>query len=630
MSVTYNLGTGWNGFSLPYSKNIHSKTSMTIEELDNLFDNKLSMIRSHGGALFKDPNLGWIGNGGNISTHQGFLVKTSEAVEKTLTADYLTSQLGERWYDYEKQDFTGQLSLGWNLVGYPFQTVNSNNNSSNTFNVDVGGRNMKKIIGYGHTGQVTGGSTWLNDTAGWVGSYAPHPGNSAMVHIGMWGTNFNDPPTIKHLFKKYNNNGSGFYMGPIEPVSESETQGPYKWNNNGGQYGIDINHKSIYIKNPDDRISYGVKNIDGVQLLQGKYSGPHVPLSQRPHIWIGHEGHADMVVDIDDNGSGAIAHVKVKENTVNGGASFSATNPQTFAEIIVTNGANHDIPADGGQMVWISGVSGAYADNVNGMREVVRESGHAQNFRIICGGPVNTENSFTPGSDQVVLTSLKWRFCGDGYEGMARGVTGNAEISQMNPDLTWTLDLDGGSGFTYNKDKYDLTCNIKGNQGDDGSSGGYQGVAWTGHNGGIISIPTKTGGSGIGTDPTLSLTAMRFKASTGMPLTYQRGHTVLNVGGFYGIRRSNSNYWFGVGNGDIPKIRVWDPINEGMYAGKFVNQLGNPITLQYYGQTAPGVMDQIAFNSTTGWKDHWEELGGMMLNPTSPVGIRLYQIAQDN
>ncbi len=621
-TVTYKLsGSSHTGLSLPFSKHPFRKTTITVEELDKIFMFNLQKIIGPGYACIKD-GIGqdgiWMGSLANYTTHQGVTVQGYALQTIELSPEYITETMGEQWYDYEMEDVTGQIKRGWNFVGWPF---NSNGTNANKSFTDLDGRNFTTAISYNQVGDGSLAGMQMGES-GWVGTYAGVPGQCLMLKCEPHAdTPGDDLSTIKQIFRKPEANTTGTHMGPIKTLSRFNTQNPYKWSNIQENL-LEINYKQVFIKNPDDTDNYGIRNIDGIQLLNQRYSGPQVPLNEKPHLWWGGTGHCDVELSVGVS-TGAITAVEVKEQTIAGGATITETDGEFFDGTlhVDNNGTNHNIVAGGGQMVYISGVSGSYASAVNGFREVLRVS--ADQFNIKLNSPVFAAGgSFTQGSD---YNGMKWRWCGDGYEGMARGQDGGAESTNMGPDLVWTWGNHSGTPPTYNKNKYDLTRLVEGTQGLVTTRG-----SWSGHNGGITAVPTVTGGSSMGSSPTLSLTALKFKASSGSAIHYTQGETYLDIGKWFADRRSSSDYWFGFGNGDTVKLRVWDPINQAMYAGKVVDSSGNPVSIQYYGNSQWGASDELAFNSTTGWKDHWNEVRGVFLRPTTGVGIRLYEIDATN
>jgi hypothetical protein len=109
-SQTYHLSEGWNLISCNLLLSDNSIESVFSSILENVI-----IIKNNTG-FYKTNNAAQLNSLQEISIEEGYLIKLSQSVSFTLTGV-------DPSYSYAQ--LSNQLSVGWNLVGFPFQTADN-------------------------------------------------------------------------------------------------------------------------------------------------------------------------------------------------------------------------------------------------------------------------------------------------------------------------------------------------------------------------------------------------------------------------------------------------------------------------------------------------------------------------
>ena len=685
-------GTGGTltGFSHCWSRNTYSKDMISLSRLDDIFDGNLLYVEGPGNAVaIKNTRSSeWEGNLVGVRTHVGYKIngnpgiyridvdKVNEVYNSVTddTSAHYTDLDGRRWYEYEKQDFSDiGLGLGMNFVGYPY--LNDGGSLQSEGLCDADGLNIRTIQMLAPDGS---GSTtlavWNNVNVGWAGGAVATKGACYLINCeaspGYPGTNI---PKIETIFRHHSSSGMDMAAKYYSNRTFTGTRPQKPWQSPNLDTGA-YKQVRVFINKPTEG-GYGIKNINGDQLLTKNHG--NAPVRWKPSIWWGSKGHCDLLTDHTDD-SGRLATLSVEAasiQSIDSVADQSGLEGSVQDKVTVTFTGNHRFTTDyvansgnykAGMVGFVTGIAGLASHHVNGFRRI--DPVDANTVIIYTGGPVLDQSN----NSQIALAigeTAKVYYCGDGYGNLAYGNSaGNADgglahtyaFDNVTGQPT-NLGINGSggtatpSGFSKAMFNWGIHNGTPG-----GIIGGMNCREWGGFSGGIVDLAAgnstianggggwANGDSGTGFsgaadedfNPNGTFTVDRFKTTASASLVWTDNRRTAYVGGWIPQRMSNPGMQFGVGNSDPLKIRVWDPLTQAFYAGKFVTSEGTPIAglagNVYYGYDH--ILSQTANTyDSTGWSVYFDRYtstgGGQILTPkdgTNGIGIQLEEITTSN
>jgi hypothetical protein len=651
------------GFSFPWSVSPNHKTRYSINFLDFVFDNKLTVIDSGEFIAIKSPNGKWHGELTTFKTHQGLIIHSKDSFSVTLNKDTLNSLakdyeghkkqtlhtdaipmdtvntfVDRNIVEYDHQNFKdSNLSFGEQIVGYPYFTA-SNPIDNGAF-TEADGRFFHNALVYSPLNGDTDVGTWTATGGQWVGSSnVIDPGSCVRINIEPQIDVINSDITkIETIFQ---HPSGGSYFGPRTFSTDNKPLAPWSHYNNYPTYSRRA--VSVFIEKPSNG-GYGIRNIDGKQLITPKLA--NAPLTRRPAMWWGTASNCTARLDNTANGDDQILTLSMESVAINSvdsfheGSSFDTSDYVKVSTSSATQFPQTTDPKVDGQVAYFEGFTGRAAYKLNGFRRVEVIHGDNNTIKVWAnGGLFDDEGNSLVDDPTDGATGITMTYCGDGYGNLVLGSSGGS--SEQGPSYTFAWSGVNTQPAAMSKHAF------RGHIHDGTPGGSLDGIntkRWNGFSGGILGVQggiTDAGwtasdaeaGEGFGdAGEELTITMDRFKCTRSNMVNYLPGtDDQIYIGGWIPQRISWPGKIFGCGNGDKVKLRVWDPYTQAFWAAKFVTANGTPIALldDYYGgdELVGSLGESATTYGSTGWSAYFERtLGGegQLLTPLNNVGIGL-------
>ena len=644
-SITYTYsGANAQGLSFPWSTSPQHPSNWTPEQIDLLFDNKLTSILGEGVAATKINN-GWIGSlteeGQGINTHKGYWLYFSESITKTINTEVINSTLfpdgSSQAYEIVNVNLKGRLHTGVNFVSYPFfeesPVMNLGGGNSGRGLADFDSRHVKNVFIMGHSGEV---GAWANIGSVWAGTAAPlKPGRGYMVTLNEESTQNTTPSDISQIFRNPQSTSQistaeGHYYGEID-FSSTKSQKP--WRCDISPYPISMvninfnapmDHDGTMINSTSAPGNYGIRNVNGTQLYSSLFCNSNIAAEQRPIVWFGTDSYSDNAITELNIAGGKLQSIGFKQFPTAGTTAVVGTpgSPQGYqggTMTLRTNSGVHGIPNDNStHFRKFSGATGVRASALNKFLPVTYVSATDFKVHFPAGAWIYTEPGDISSPLGFSVTNLKWEARGMGLNTQ----WGNTPTTQ----LSW-----GGAGTPptdITKDNIEvMPVNA------DGTGGSIVSVTGGEANG-------MAGGSGLDGTTTLTLSGVEFLPSYGMFLRlnwfsdthtaywmWYRGSDALGP-------EVNPMEGMSIAAGKDFKMRVYDPETQMIYAGRWVDSNGaelNPYPTghNHNGDNATSQANAVAANWGNYFNIHGDGLVMTLKPEYAGIGIKCVEIAAD-